>query len=391
MSQHPSSSSSKPTHHARTPSMEFLDEDVLDVTPLCVIPGDAPNPSSIAGSNQDISPAKRQIVKKSPGKVAAVHLDNISFHLEDGAAKWKFVIQRRVAVERELGNKVVEVKEVMDLIKNLHARALASQQPSQTKPEPEVTFPPPEQQNPTTFEQPQIPPPTQQPNPPPEQLIHSPSEPQPNPQPEQTTPSPSVIPIPPTSVATITPILNIDDTNPPSPSSLASASEPETAFPTLEEAINVFAESSVEKIKYLTINSDNSDDPSVVRIHWNIVISWMTFEAFKLKGLTEQVCNDFIRDAGMRLQARLAREDEEQAWKEAEEKAPLEEEQRIREAEEKAATEAAVEAEAKAKADAEEAARIAAEEVAKAMADILSQGEKSNSGGIAKGTTSGTS
>ena len=40
----------------------------------------------------DISPAKRQTVKKSPGKVAVVHLDNISFHLEDGAAKWKFVI-----------------------------------------------------------------------------------------------------------------------------------------------------------------------------------------------------------------------------------------------------------------------------------------------------------
>jgi hypothetical protein len=65
----------------------------------------------------DISPAKRQAVKKSPGKVVAVHLDNISFHLEDGAAKWKFVIQRRVAVERELGKEAVEVKEVMELIK----------------------------------------------------------------------------------------------------------------------------------------------------------------------------------------------------------------------------------------------------------------------------------
>jgi len=51
--------------------------------------------------------------------VGAVHLDNISFHLEDGAAKWKFVIQRRVAVERELGKEAVEVKEVMDLIKNV--------------------------------------------------------------------------------------------------------------------------------------------------------------------------------------------------------------------------------------------------------------------------------
>jgi hypothetical protein len=67
----------------------------------------------------DISPAKRMAVKKSPAKVAVVHLDNISFHLEDGAAKWKFVIQRRVAIERELGKEAVEVKEVMELIKNV--------------------------------------------------------------------------------------------------------------------------------------------------------------------------------------------------------------------------------------------------------------------------------
>ncbi|XP_050875725.1 uncharacterized protein LOC127079386 [Lathyrus oleraceus] len=66
----------------------------------------------------DISPAKRQVVQKSPGKAAAVHLDNISFHLEVGAAKWKYVIQRRVAIERELGQEAVEVKEVINLIKN---------------------------------------------------------------------------------------------------------------------------------------------------------------------------------------------------------------------------------------------------------------------------------
>ncbi|XP_050918637.1 uncharacterized protein LOC127136078 [Lathyrus oleraceus] len=36
-----------------------------------------------------------------------------------GTAKWKFMIQRRVAVERELGKDVAEVKEVMDLIKDV--------------------------------------------------------------------------------------------------------------------------------------------------------------------------------------------------------------------------------------------------------------------------------
>ncbi|XP_050915695.1 uncharacterized protein LOC127130773 [Lathyrus oleraceus] len=64
----------------------------------------------------DISPAKKTTVRKSPVKVLVVHLDNISFYLEDGAAKWKFVIQRRVAVERELGKDTIDVKEVMDLI-----------------------------------------------------------------------------------------------------------------------------------------------------------------------------------------------------------------------------------------------------------------------------------
>ncbi|XP_050914754.1 uncharacterized protein LOC127129647 [Lathyrus oleraceus] len=36
---------------------------------------------------------------------------------EDGVAKWKFVLHRRVVVERELGKDAIEVKEVMDLIK----------------------------------------------------------------------------------------------------------------------------------------------------------------------------------------------------------------------------------------------------------------------------------
>ncbi|XP_050876083.1 uncharacterized protein LOC127079755 [Lathyrus oleraceus] len=43
----------------------------------------------------DISLVKKTTMRKSPVKVVVVHLDNISFHLEDGAAKWKFMIQRR--------------------------------------------------------------------------------------------------------------------------------------------------------------------------------------------------------------------------------------------------------------------------------------------------------
>ncbi|XP_050918575.1 uncharacterized protein LOC127136010 [Lathyrus oleraceus] len=131
----------------------------------------------------------------------------------------------------------------------LPACALASQQPSQTEPEPEVTSPPPEQQKLPPSDQPQTPTPEQQTNPPPELPVPSPYEHQPNPQLEQTTPSPSDIPPPPTSNAIITPTQNPDDTNPTPPPSPTSNPEPKTAFPILEEAITVFAESSVEKIK----------------------------------------------------------------------------------------------------------------------------------------------
>ena len=90
----------------------------------------------------------------------------------------------------------------------------------------------------------------------------------------------------------------------------------------------LFAGASIEKVKSLTINSGISDDPSSVRTHWNRVIGWMTSEAFKLKNLSEQVRNDFIRDAEARLQERLAREAGEEAKREAEERARQEELQR---------------------------------------------------------------
>ncbi|XP_050919606.1 uncharacterized protein LOC127137164 [Lathyrus oleraceus] len=194
--------------------------------------------------------------------------------------------------------------------------------------------------------------------PPFEPHIETPSE---NPITQQTEPPTETIPTPPTPIPT--------------------TSEPESTFLTLEEAIVLFDESIMEKIRSLSKNSRINDDPSAVRIHWNRVIRWMTSKAFKLKGLSEQVRNDFIREAGERLQARLDREAEEQARREGEEKARLEEEENAREAFEKATAEDAadVEAEAKAKADAEKVTRIAAEEAAKARDSALTQGESSDS------------
>ncbi|XP_050918979.1 uncharacterized protein LOC127136473 [Lathyrus oleraceus] len=67
-------------------------------------------------SKVEIKKRKKTTVRKSLVKVHVAHLDNISFHLEDGAAKWKFVIQRRVVVERELRKDADDIKEVMDMI-----------------------------------------------------------------------------------------------------------------------------------------------------------------------------------------------------------------------------------------------------------------------------------
>ena len=59
----------------------------------------------------------------------------------------------------------------------------------------------------------------------------------------------------------------------------------------------LFAGASVQKVKSLTINSGISDDPDSVRTHWNRVIGWMTSESFRLKSISEQVRNGYIRDA----------------------------------------------------------------------------------------------
>ena len=119
------------------------------------------------------------------------------------------------------------------------------------------------------------------------------------------------------------------------------------------------------KLRQLSEQSSLSDNPSEVRTHWNGILRWMTFEVFKLKGISEQVRNNYIRGAKERLEALLVKEAEEKARKKDEEKASIE-----------AAT---VEAEAKAKANTEEAEHIAAEEAAKSTGVALTRGESSTS------------
>ncbi|XP_050874936.1 extensin-like [Lathyrus oleraceus] len=105
----------------------------------------------------------------------------------------------------------------------LQARALASQQPSHPEPEPEVTYPPLEHPNPTIFEP---------------QPIHS--EPQPS------EPTHYDIPPPITFADPTTPTLNLSAPISPSSPSPASATDPETTLPTLEEAIQAEAKAKVD-------------------------------------------------------------------------------------------------------------------------------------------------
>ncbi|KAH1215004.1 hypothetical protein GmHk_13G036252 [Glycine max] len=64
----------------------------------------------------DIKRAKKS-GKKVPENVPDAPLDNISFHSIGNVERWKFVYQRRLALERELGRNALDCKEIMDLIK----------------------------------------------------------------------------------------------------------------------------------------------------------------------------------------------------------------------------------------------------------------------------------
>ncbi|KAL5131170.1 hypothetical protein HKD37_12G034102 [Glycine soja] len=67
----------------------------------------------------DVSTSKKakKSGKKVPENVPDAPLDNISFHSIGNAERWKFVYQRRLALERELGRAALDCKEIMDFIK----------------------------------------------------------------------------------------------------------------------------------------------------------------------------------------------------------------------------------------------------------------------------------
>src|ERR1044072_8186503 len=60
---------------------------------------------------------KRKVLgKKIPSNVPPAPLDNVSFHFESGASRWRYVHYRRLARERELHANALKSNEIMSLI-----------------------------------------------------------------------------------------------------------------------------------------------------------------------------------------------------------------------------------------------------------------------------------
>ncbi|XP_050909536.1 uncharacterized protein LOC127123354 [Lathyrus oleraceus] len=59
---------------------------------------------------------KKPTTSKLAASVPEVPIDNISFHFASSVNRWKYVYQKRLALERELAQNVLECKDIMDLI-----------------------------------------------------------------------------------------------------------------------------------------------------------------------------------------------------------------------------------------------------------------------------------
>ncbi|XP_058753060.1 uncharacterized protein LOC131626240 [Vicia villosa] len=65
---------------------------------------------------QDIPLRKKPTTSKLAASVPEVPIDNISFHYPSSVNRWKYVHHKRLALERDLTQNVLENKEIMDLI-----------------------------------------------------------------------------------------------------------------------------------------------------------------------------------------------------------------------------------------------------------------------------------
>ncbi|KAK2451809.1 hypothetical protein QL285_010826 [Trifolium repens] len=76
-----------------------------------------PDPDVVDDVPNIVSTGKKKVGGKIiPQNVPDVPMDNISFHFIESAQKWKFVANRRLALERELSAEALEQKEIIALI-----------------------------------------------------------------------------------------------------------------------------------------------------------------------------------------------------------------------------------------------------------------------------------
>ncbi|XP_058760249.1 uncharacterized protein LOC131633568 [Vicia villosa] len=64
----------------------------------------------------DIPSRKKPTTSKLAANIPEVPIDNVSFHYASSVSRWKYVLQKRLAVERELAPNALENKEVLELI-----------------------------------------------------------------------------------------------------------------------------------------------------------------------------------------------------------------------------------------------------------------------------------
>ncbi|XP_050919121.1 uncharacterized protein LOC127136627 [Lathyrus oleraceus] len=81
-------------------------------TKFVVVESDSDVPCNVS----DILSKKNPTTSKLAASVPEVPIDNISFHFASSVNRWKYVYQKRLALERELAQNVLDCKDIMDLI-----------------------------------------------------------------------------------------------------------------------------------------------------------------------------------------------------------------------------------------------------------------------------------
>ncbi|XP_058726179.1 uncharacterized protein LOC131597501 [Vicia villosa] len=64
----------------------------------------------------DIPSRKKPTTSKLAASIPEVPIDNVSFHYASSASRWKYVLQKRLDVERELASNALENKKVLEMI-----------------------------------------------------------------------------------------------------------------------------------------------------------------------------------------------------------------------------------------------------------------------------------